>query len=261
MNLCSKKDLVDLLARHRIALARTYGQHFLVECRVLKKIAELAGSEKDLPTIEVGPGVGTLTRELAKNSAPVFAIERDQRFLPVLKETLAEYKNVEVVLGDALKVSLAGLISGDDGSGDYQIVSNLPYEITTPFLWKVLFDEPRRPKRMVLLLQAELVERVLQQPPKMNLLSLLAAFSGKAGKAFLVSQTSFYPPPRVRSAVLTIENIAPALSSEVRQAINLARRAFGAPRKKLGNTLGEMADRFADQRPAKLSADEWFEIA
>jgi 16S rRNA (adenine1518-N6/adenine1519-N6)-dimethyltransferase len=255
MDLTNRAELKTLLDRHGLMLAKTYGQHFLVRRDVLEKIigAAFRSGAVALPVIEVGPGIGTLTRALAAHAPEVIAIERDMRMRSVLAETLADIPHVRLIEADALRVSFSDTV----GRKPYRVVSNLPYEISTPFLWKILAEEPLRPTSVTLLLQAEVVTRLLAQPPRMNLLSLLVAFAGVAHRVHAVSHDAFFPPPRVESAVLHIENIAPTLTASERRALALARRAFAAPRKKLSSTIGEAASAFAERRPETVTPAEW----
>ncbi len=259
MDLTNRNELKTLLDRHGLVLAKTYGQHFLVQRTVLEKIigAAFPSGASSLPVIEVGPGIGTLTRELAAHAPEVIAIERDLRMRAVLAETLADVSPVHVVEADALRVSFTDAVFGKP----YRVVSNLPYEISTPFLWKILEEESLRPVSVTLLLQAEVVTRVLERSPHMNLLSLLVAFSGTARRVHSVSRSAFFPPPRVDSAVLHIENISPAVTPVQRRALGLARRAFAAPRKKMSSTLGEEAGKFGEQRPSTLTPEQWLLLA
>ena len=260
MDLTNRDALKVLLARYQLTLAKTYGQHFLVDRGVLEEIVAAAfpqrhGAVGRSPrVIEVGPGVGTLTRELAARAEHVVAIERDPRFFSVLRETVAEFSNIELIQADALRVSFAQF-------SPYHVISNLPYEITTPFLWKILYEEQARPERAVLLLQRDIVDRILACPPRMNLLALLAALVGKARRVCAVSPRAFFPLPRVESAVLAIEDIEKFVSLEEKTVLAMAKRAFAAPRKKLSSTLGQTAGRFGNCRPAELGVGEWKDMA
>ncbi|MBP9748605.1 16S rRNA (adenine(1518)-N(6)/adenine(1519)-N(6))-dimethyltransferase [Patescibacteria group bacterium] len=259
MDLTNRNELKTLLDRHGLVLAKTYGQHFLVQRAVLEKIvgAAFPTGATALPVIEVGPGIGTLTRELARHAPEVIAIERDLRMRAVLAETLAGVPAVRIVEADALRISFTDAVSGMP----YRVVSNLPYEISTPFLWKILHEEAVRPTTVTLLLQAEVVTRVLERTPHMNLLSLLVAFAGTARRVHAVSRNAFFPPPRVDSAVLHIEDITPAATASQVRALALARRAFAAPRKKMSSTLGVEAGHFGEQRPSVLTPEQWLSLA
>ncbi len=291
MDLTNRKELEILLKHHGIVLAKTYGQHFLVDRKALQKIVATAfptgnslsppraGSRQPLDSglvagfatgavIEVGPGVGTLTIELAERAAKVVAIERDPRFRKILDETLSGATNVEIIEGDALAVDFSrstGHVARERrgwqlATGSYDVVSNLPYEITTPFLWKILFEESVRPRRVVLLLQAEVVERLIAKAPKANLLSLMVALFGRAERIAKVPRSSFFPSPRVDSAIVSIAADDRIERLEAKKVIFLARIAFAAPRKKLGNTIGERTGAFADRRPAELAVEDWRRI-
>ncbi len=262
MDLTNRAELKALLARHGIVLAKTYGQHFLTDRKALDAIVRAAfpALERVPLAVEVGPGAGTLTVELAARADRVVAIERDPRFLALLKEL--RLPNLTLIEADAMAVSLSRLVSPSSLlSPRYSLVSNLPYEITTPFLWKILFEEAVRPTRVVLLLQAAVVDRILATPPRLGLLGLLVRLAGEPRRVAAVPASSFFPPPKVASAVLAIEGIAPAASAEDRRVLGFAKRAFAAPRKKLGTTLGTAAGPFADRRPETLEVNEWREIA
>lgn len=259
MDLTNRNELKAVLERHGLTLAKTYGQHFLVHRPVLEKIiaAAFGAGDQTVPVVEVGPGIGTLTVALVEHANEVIAIERDLRMRSVLAETMAETSRVRLVEGDALRESYADLV----GNRPYRIVSNLPYEITTPFLWKILAEEAVRPMSVTLLLQAEVVARMLEKPPRMQLLGLLVALSGTARQVCAVPRSAFFPPPRVDSAVVHIAGIRPSLSEQERRALSLARRAFAAPRKKMSSTLGHEAGSFGDLRPSVLTPAQWLSLA
>lgn len=259
MDLTNRHDLKTVLDRHGLVLAKTYGQHFLVDRGILAKILATAfpTGAAAVPVVEVGPGIGTLTQELAARAPEVIAIERDLRMRSVLMETLASCSNVRIIEADALQTSFADLV----GHKPYRVVSNLPYEISTPFLWKTLYEESPRPASITLLLQAEVAARALAQPPHMNLLSLLVAFAGSAHRVCAVSRNAFSPPPRVDSAVFLIADIGTTASHAEIRALALARRAFASPRKKMSSTLGAAAGAFADCRPSVLTPREWIALA
>lgn len=227
--------------------------------------------------LEVGPGFGMLTRELAARAGRVVAVELDRRFKPVLAETLGDVRNVSLVWGDVLRTPLE--LSPPRGSeekkvGGFKIVSNLPYEITTPFLWKFLGptnDQTSNVKRhlfpdvIVLLLQREVAERICAKPPRMNLLALLVQTFGTAEVIRRVPARAFYPPPRVESALVRIVRNPQSGRASRKVILTLAKRAFAHPRKKLSTTLGNNAwlshsGVNTSARPAELSLGDWERI-
>ena len=134
MDLCNEKDIRALLGRHGFRFSKSMGQNFLIEGWVPRDIAEASGAGPDTGVLEIGPGIGPLTVQLARRAAKVAAIELDRTLYPILAETLAPYPNAEVVPGDAMKLDLAALVS-DKFSGLTAIAcANLPYNITTPVL-------------------------------------------------------------------------------------------------------------------------------
>lgn len=252
--------LREILSAHGITLARTYGQHFLIDSNVLAHIVSAAFPKDVAATsavLEIGPGAGTLTQELLEHSSNVVSIERDPRFVSLLREQFGEQKHLHIVEGDALRESFSSLVDRQKISGRYAVVSNLPYEITTPFLWKILFEEEKRPQRIVLLLQADVISRIFETGSKRSLLGLLVQLAGKARQVKTVSKQAFFPPPNVTSAVLLIENIPEKVSDADRKIIAAAKNAFASPRKKLSSTIGDIAGTFKDRRPGELAVEEW----
>lgn len=263
LQLTNPSVLKEILSSHDITLARTYGQHFLIDAKVLSEIVFVAAL-KDVhnvsSVIEIGPGAGTLTQELLAEGKKVVCVERDPRFVGLLREQFGDEPRLEIVEGDALHVSFADIVHLKRTGERYAVVSNLPYEITTPFLWKILFEESKRPERVVLLLQADVVSRIFETGSKRSLLGLLVQLAGCARQVRTVSKQAFFPPPNVSSAVLLIENIAETVSQSDKKIIAAAKLAFAAPRKKLSSTIGEVAGIFKDRRPGELRVEEWREM-
>ena len=193
----------SLCQKYHLKPQRKRGQNFLIDEKVLKKIIETASIRKDDIVLEVGPGFGTLTRELAKRVKKVLAVEIDLRLAKALKEILRDYKNVEIVREDVLNLqpttyNLQPLT--------YKIVANLPYNITSRFLRKFLASAPR-PKEMILLLQKEVAERIVAPRGQKSLLSISVQVYGKPQIIAKVPKTCFWPSPEVDSAILKISRI------------------------------------------------------
>ena len=141
MNLTDISTIKTLCAAHGFSLSKEFGQNFIVNPGICPKIAEAAGIDERFGVLEVGPGVGVLTKELARRAKKVVAVEVDKRLPPLLAETLAEYENVTVVEGDVLKVDLAALIRDEFPGLRVAVCANLPYYITSPIVMKLLEED------------------------------------------------------------------------------------------------------------------------
>lgn len=197
--LTNRSVVRDQLERHGLAADRSFGQNFLVDPTVLQAVVAAARLGPGDTVLEVGPGLGTLTRELAQRAARVVAVELDRRLLPVLAETLADLRNVEVVNADALAFDLHGLPQGA------VLASNLPYNVATPLIARVL--ESGRFARLSCLVQLEVGERLVAAPGEeaFGALSLLVAHFARARLVRTVPPGAFVPAPKVRSAVVALE--------------------------------------------------------
>lgn len=197
--LTSVRVVRDLLSRHGLAADKGFGQNFLVDDAALRAIVAAADLAPDDETWEVGPGLGTLTRELAKRSRRTVAVELDARLAPVLAETLAPWPHVEVRHEDALRVDLEGATPGS------VFVANLPYHVATAVLSRVLASG--RFRRLVVLVQREVGERLVASAGStaFGSLSLWVAHHGRARVVRHVPPGAFEPPPKVTSSVVRID--------------------------------------------------------
>jgi 16S rRNA (adenine1518-N6/adenine1519-N6)-dimethyltransferase len=197
--LTSPRVVRALLTRHGLAADKGYGQHFLIDRSALAAVVATAELGPDDEVWEVGPGLGTLTRELARRARRVVAVELDARLLPVLAETLAPWRHVEVVHADALRIDLSA--AGEGAS----FVANLPYHVGTAVLIRVLASG--RFRRAVVLVQREVAERLVAQAgdAAFGSLSLWVAHHGRAQLVRMVPPGAFLPPPKVTSAVVRID--------------------------------------------------------
>ncbi len=228
----------ELLKYYGIKPSKRLGQNFLVDKRVLEKIIEVASpSSKDL-ILEVGPGLGMLTVELARRVKKVIAVEKDKVLSQTLKDILRfkGINNVEVMNKDILKISDKIL------NYDYKIVANLPYYITSPFIRKFLEAE-HKPKLMVLMVQKEVAQRICAKPPKMSLLAVAVQFYAKPEIVSYVSKKSFFPQPKVDSAILRIaprknaDSYAEKRGISPEQFFKIVKAGFSSRRKFLINNL------------------------
>lgn len=235
MSLADLPPLRDALAAHGLTAKKSFGQHFLLDLNVTRKIARLAAPAAGSTVIEVGPGPGGLTRALLETGARVVAVEKDRRFLPLLAE-LAEAANgaLTVVEGDALDVDEAALAGGPAA-----IVSNLPYNVGTPLLIKWLAG-PFQPSAMTLMFQKEVAERIAAAPGEdaYGRLAVIAQATAATSLVMEVPARAFTPPPKVDSAVVRLvprtDRPGPALLDAL-QVITAA--AFGQRRKMLRSSL------------------------
>jgi len=246
------------------------GQHFLVDGEVLEAIISAAGLTPADLVVEVGPGLGILTEELAKKAGGVIAIELDDKLAALLKETLASFDNVTIVNDDVLNIEPGELLK-EQKSPVYKVVANLPYYITSPVLRHFL-TAAAKPQMMIVMVQKEVAEAIAAQPGDMSLLSVSVQFYGKAEIIGRVPAQSFYPAPEVDSALLRIGLYAePAVAVDEGGFFELVRAGFAAPRKQIANSLSqgfglprdvifpllEKAGITSQRRAETLTLEEW----
>ncbi len=210
------------------------GQNFLVDEVALRRIVEAAGVESGDAVLEIGPGLGSLTRHLATRASRVVAVEKDARLLPPLKSVLADYDNVRIVLGDILQIPVPSLMAAED----YLVVANIPYYITSAVFRHLLGSSPR-PRRIVLTVQREVAERICAPPGKMSLLALSVQVYGEPRVAARVPAGAFHPVPKVDSAVVRVEMLPqPRIpAAQLPLFFRLAKAGFSQKRKTLLNAL------------------------
>ncbi|MBP3953494.1 16S rRNA (adenine(1518)-N(6)/adenine(1519)-N(6))-dimethyltransferase RsmA [Bacillus suaedae] len=196
----------EILTKFGFQFKKSLGQNFLIDTNILRNIVEAASITEDTGVIEVGPGIGALTEQVAKKAKKVVSFEIDQRLLPVLDETLAPYSNVSIIHSDVLKADLRLAIEDNfKDITDIMVVANLPYYVTTPILMKFL--EEKLPVRgIVVMIQAEVADRISAKPgtKEYGALSIAAQYYAKAEKVMTVPGSVFIPQPRVDSAVLRL---------------------------------------------------------
>lgn len=268
----------ELCRLYDIHPSRSKGQNFLVDESAYDKIIAAAELNPDDLVLEVGPGLGFLTAKLAKRCRRVVAVELDDKLAELLKLALdsQNVENVEIINRDILSLKSLNEIFGPDWhSGlSFKIVANLPYNITSIFLRKFLSNSDWHPGMVVLMLQKEVVERIVAKPPHMSLLAISVQYYASAEMAALVSSSSFWPAPKVDSAVIKIianngENKQKSVDDEA--FFRLLKFGFSAKRKMLKNNLAgglHMSTADAEKeivaaglnpkaRPQELSVSEW----
>ena len=225
-----------ILNRFGIRTQKKLGQHFLVDESVVRRIAESLELKADMPVLEIGPGIGTLTQFLAMTGARVTAVELDRRCIEIMGTTLKAYNNIRIVQGDVLSLDFAELM----GTGPFQIAGNLPYYITTPIVMKILEGQVPAEK-MVFMVQKEVADRMVSAPgsKEYGALSVAVQYHTKAVKLFEVPSAAFMPPPAVDSAVILCTKRAqpPVDIPSEKLFFRVVRAAFGQRRKTLANSL------------------------
>jgi 16S rRNA (adenine1518-N6/adenine1519-N6)-dimethyltransferase len=244
-------DAAAVLKRFHIRADKSLGQNFLEDNSALEKIALAAEIQEDDCVLEIGPGLGSLTRYLAVAAKEVAAIELDPDMLPPLHVVLKPYQNVRVVHGDILKTSVSKIIS----KPDYLVVANIPYYITSAVI-RHLLESSLKPRRIVLTIQKEVAERICAKAGDLSLLALSVQVYGQPSIAAIIPASSFHPAPKVDSAILRIDIYAqPLIPNELLKTFfDLIKSGFGQKRKTLRNSLSSGLHIPTSESEALLSA-------
>ena len=230
-----------LLREFDIQPKKSLGQNFLVDQRALERIVEAAELGPEDIVLEIGPGLGALTRLLAAEAGRVVAVELDQRLVEVLKQTAtakADLPNVEIIHGDILELNPADLLEQQGDNFQYKVVANLPYYITSAIIRHLLTAEVR-PKLMVVTVQLEVARRITAEPGDMSLLAVSVQFYGRPRIVAHIKAGAFYPSPQVDSAVIRIDlDDYPVVEvDDVDSFFEVVRAGFAQRRKQLRNAL------------------------
>lgn len=241
MNLCDIKTVKQIMAMFRLTFHKEFGQNFLTDRTVVEDIADECCDAPDSTILEIGPGIGTLTRELALRHKRVVCLEIDRGLIPVLGYTLEEFDNVRVINEDVMQTDLHALLAPDFAEGPVSVCANLPYYITTPILMKLLesglpFDY------ITIMIQAEVADRLCAKAGSKDYGAITAvlAYYGEAEKLFTVPADRFVPAPKVNSTVIRIKlhKEKPYLPKSEELLFRTIKAAFGQRRKTLANALG-----------------------
>ncbi|KKS92104.1 MAG: Ribosomal RNA small subunit methyltransferase A [Parcubacteria group bacterium GW2011_GWC1_43_12] len=296
-----------ILEKYNLSPNHLLGQNFLVDENILKKLIEAADLKKEDIVLEVGPGLGILTFELAKRAKKVIAVEKDKRLAEILENIARENKieNLEIIQGDILKIfpsatstsssvipaprpsvalreggkaeiqvdsKFTGLDSRFRGNDKYKIVANIPYYLTSHLI-RTFLESESKPQTMILMIQKEVAERLCAKPPKMSLLAASAQFYAQPKIASSVSKKSFWPSPKVDSAIIEIKP-KKEIPGEPEKFFKVLKAGFLAPRKQLAGNLErglkkskqEILDVLQSlnidpkRRAETLEVEEWVEI-
>lgn len=240
MELSNIGTIKEILSKYGFTFSKALGQNFLINPSVCPRMAEYGGAEKGVGVIEVGPGIGVLTCELAKRADKVVSVELDKRLLPVLDETLAEFDNVKVVNDDILKIDLKKLIEEEFEGMEVVVCANLPYYITSPVIMKLLEDKLPI-KALTVMVQKEAAQRICAEvgTRQSGAVTVAVNYYSTPQLLFNVSAGSFMPAPKVDSAVIRLD-IDPQPKVTVNNEklfFRIIKSAFGQRRKTLSNSL------------------------
>ena len=240
MELSNIGTIKDILGRHGFTFSKSLGQNFLINPSVCPKMAEQSGAKKGVGVIEVGPGIGVLTCQLAERADKVVAIELDKRLLPVLDETLADYDNIKIINDDILKIDLKKLIETEFSGMEVVVCANLPYYITSPVIMKLLEDKLPI-NALTVMVQKEAAQRICAEvgTRQSGAVTVAVNYYAKPQILFGVSAGSFMPAPKVDSAVIRLDILKePCVQVEDEELFfKVVKTAFSQRRKTLPNSL------------------------
>jgi len=280
----SKTEIKKLLKEQDLKALKSLGQNFLIDEKVLGKIIQASELNKNDLVLEIGPGLGTLTNELVKKCGAVVAVEKDKKMAKLIEEKpKATFANVafgfssslKIINDDILKINLNELIKKSSKNKKYKLISNIPYYITSPVI-KLFLENSIQPELIVLLVQKEVAERICAKPGKLSVLALSVQTYGEPEIVSYVDKSSFYPVPKVDSAILKIKNIKKEFSEEYYKGLfKIIKIGFSSKRKKLINNFSaglqiskeesehilQKAGMNLNARAQELSLEEWNKLA
>ena len=272
MNSIPPLNAEALLKRYHLHAHKGLGQNFLQDSMALEEIVSAAEIQPTDIVLEIGPGLGSLTRYLAVSAKAVIAVELDENLIPPLKAVLSPYQNVQIIHGDILKLTPNDLIA----ESKYLVVANIPYYITSAVI-RHLLESESKPRRIVLTIQKEVAQRICAKPGDMSLLALSVQVYGKPRIAAHIPAEAFFPAPKVDSAVLVIDIYSsPLINEELLESFfKLVKAGFSQKRKTLRNSLSSSlhispsnaaeflthANIDPQRRAETLSIEEWERLA
>ena len=231
MNLGDIRKIKQILSAYGVRPDSDLGQNFLMEPKYLDQIIEAAEPLKGTVALEIGPGMGVLTRELARRSREVIAVEIDPKLAEIAKTVCLHCTNLTVRNMDVRQYDPTGI-------GDYKLVANIPYYLTSHIVRKFL-EEKNKPKDIILMIQKEVANRICATPNKMNMLAVSVQYYANPKLIGIVPREAFYPTPQVDSAIIKITPYTTPLFSDVNaeKFFRLVKAGFGEKRKQLANSI------------------------
>lgn len=256
------KNTIAVLQKYQFNFQKKFGQNFLIDTGILEEIIEAAQITKDDFVLEIGPGIGTMTQYLCEAARAVVAVEIDTNLIPILKDTLAEYNNVDVLNEDILKVNIAKLAEEKNNGKPIKVVANLPYYITTPIIMG-LFEKNVPVDSITVMVQKEVADRMQVGPGTKDYgaLSLAVQYYAKPEIVANVPPNCFMPRPKVGSAVirLTRHEVMPVETKDEKLMFSIIRASFNQRRKTLANGLknSELLHFSKEEIEAAITACGW----
>lgn len=239
-SLSNISTIKEILGRHGFHFSKALGQNFLINPTVCPRMAEESGASPESGVLEVGPGIGVLTRELAESAKKVVSVELDRRLLPVLEETLADYDNVTIVNEDVLKLDIKELLEREFAGMSVSVCANLPYYITSPVIMRFL-EERLNITALTVMVQKEAARRICAKPGtrECGAVTIAVHYYAEPEILFEVSRGSFLPAPNVDSSVirLTLRREPAVQVDDEAGFFSLVRAAFGQRRKTMLNSV------------------------
>ena len=229
----------EIINKYSFAFQKKFGQNFLIDSNILESIVSAADITKDDFVLEIGPGIGTMTQYLCEAARQVVAVEIDKMLIPILKDTLSEYDNVEVINQDVLKLDIKALAQEKNNGKPIKVVANLPYYITTPIIMG-LFESKVPIESITIMVQKEVADRMQTGPGSKDYgaLSLAVQYYADAKVQLNVSASCFMPRPNVDSAVIKLTaHEKPVVDVDEALMFKVIRASFNQRRKTLGNGL------------------------
>jgi len=240
----SAKKIAELLQQNEAVPLKRLGQNFLIDKNILQQVIKNADIKESDIILEIGPGIGALTIELAKKAKKIIAIEKDKKLYNILKDIIEKENitNIQLINDDILTLSIEKLMA----KRDYKIIANLPYYITSAIIKKFLESECQ-PNRLLVFVQKEIAQRICQKPPKMSILAISVQFYGRPKVLKYISKNSFWPIPKVDSAIIEIVPFTSRLKNldknsrklSIDAFFRLVRAGFSSPRKQLASNLAK----------------------
>lgn len=238
-----KNNTIDVIKKHNLRLTKSLGQNFLNDDGVVKRIVDAAEVDNTTLILEIGPGIGSMTRELAQRAAGVVAIEIDRHLIPALKDNLSGYSNITIINQDVMKADIDGIIpeyKEKYGAKAVKVVANLPYYITTPIIMRFL-EEIKGIGGMVFMVQKEVAQRMVSAPGTKDYgaLSVAVQFYSRPEIIFDVPPHCFIPQPEVHSTIIRLDILSepPVRVKDRALYFKLVKASFGQRRKTLVNGL------------------------
>ena len=258
------KKTAEIIEKYRFSFQKKFGQNFLIDSNILEKIVDSAELTEQDCVLEIGPGIGTLTQYLCENARQVLAVEIDDKLIPILKETLQPYDNVEVLHGDILKQDIQQIADTYNDGKPIKVVANLPYYITTPIIME-LFESHVPLANVTVMVQKEVADRMKAEPGTKDYgaLSLAVQYYAKPYIAAFVPPNCFMPRPNVGSAVIRLDCLArvPVEVHNEKLMFRLIRASFNQRRKTLQNGIANSAElSFTKEQAARAIEQAGFDV-